>query len=1413
MNAESERWKEITPSQFPHEHEALLYLRKHLPDQEPYRAWSNFEFIADDGTVNEVDLLVLGPAGLYLVEIKSRPGRVSGDAGTWTWVHEGRELLVDNPVLAANRKAKKLKSLLARQRACNKIRVPWIEELVFLSAQGIRCGFDNAVASHVCVRDEDATDLPGIGNRLTLPPPPGQRERGVPSVDAAVARALARAVAEAGIRRSQKYRVVGDYHLDKLLVDGPGYQDWAATHVSLKHTVRRIRIYNMRPGADAATRETLARAARREFEILQDLVHPGIVRPMDYREHELGPALIFEHHADAQNLEHHLALNGQKMGLGQRLELLRSLAEIVQFAHKMKLRHRALNPRCILVRSDSTDGVRVEILNWQTGYRELPAPTSRGNVTGTEHLDRLLEDQSTVYLAPEALASAFPDPVLLDVFALGAIGYHLFAGRRPAESFVELQQRLHDGHGLRLTGVVDGIPEALDFLIQASTYPETISRLASVDEFLQQLEEVEEQFTCPAPEVFVDPVKAKKGDRLEGGMVVERSLGTGAVSVVHLVDRGGQKIVLKVALTPEHNPHLKAEGEILDKLRHPGVVQLHECFELGDRMGLLLAHAGDQSLGQRLRQDGRLHPELLERWGQDLLEAVRYLEQMGVPHRDIKPDNLGIAPRGRGDELHLVLFDFSLSRTPPERIRAGTVGYLDPFLCLRKPPRWDLNAERFAAAVTLHEMATGTVPRWGAGDSDPASIDCEATIESDLLEPALREPMTAFFEQALRRDPTRRFDNAEEMLAAWRRIWESATVRSATAAAESVEPFETRLRKAQPSASLVELGLSTNALSALERLGATLVQDLLAVRASDIPRMRGVGTRTRREVLEAIQAAVAVLAETATPGRETRSTTSDDAEGGTARSVDLIVEKLLPARNKPGGDATHRALRLLLGLDAPPEAEGWTWPSQSEAARVVGITQPVLSIALTKARQRWARNASLTALRDELAALLDGQSGLMSIPELAEMVLLTRGSASSGAARHRAGLAVVRAATETELFLEHPRWMVRRIGKRALAARNGVVDGQTLADYAFRLGKEADGLALQDPLPAKATVVERLLAVPNPEGFAPLAESGLIHLAAAASAGAAVSSRLELYPQGMPALRALRLSQGALLGTRQLSVELIRQRVRSRYPLAEPLPDPPELDALLRDAGLELDWDASAARGLGAYLPPHVTLAGVSTPPPSLERLDTSLGGSVEVTPEIAQARQFEERLQRAEREGAFLVLVTPPEFQRRAEQELTRRFQVDARSLDTLLIGRMKEVAAKGGARWDVVRRADGAAAGSRDWLNLQMLVKRAVSAVKASLESAERTVLLMHPGLLARYDQLSLLEGLRDRVGRPAPASGTRLHGLWVLVVGDDQQTLPVVDGRPVPVLTPGEWARIPVSWLQNAHRAAPSVEVALD
>lgn len=89
-------WQTVSPSQFQWEKEALEFIRQGLPTSSLYYAWSNFEFIAENGTISEVDLLIITPYGFYIVEIKSRPGVISGNNLVWTWKNQTSTFVFDN---------------------------------------------------------------------------------------------------------------------------------------------------------------------------------------------------------------------------------------------------------------------------------------------------------------------------------------------------------------------------------------------------------------------------------------------------------------------------------------------------------------------------------------------------------------------------------------------------------------------------------------------------------------------------------------------------------------------------------------------------------------------------------------------------------------------------------------------------------------------------------------------------------------------------------------------------------------------------------------------------------------------------------------------------------------------------------------------------------------------------------------------------------------------------------------------------------------------------------------------------------------------------------------------------------------------------------------------------------------------
>jgi hypothetical protein len=77
----AKNWNAISPSRFPWEQEALDFVHEKFPANPDYLAWSNFEFIASDGSINETDLLIASRWGVFFIEIKSRPGQRTGDNG------------------------------------------------------------------------------------------------------------------------------------------------------------------------------------------------------------------------------------------------------------------------------------------------------------------------------------------------------------------------------------------------------------------------------------------------------------------------------------------------------------------------------------------------------------------------------------------------------------------------------------------------------------------------------------------------------------------------------------------------------------------------------------------------------------------------------------------------------------------------------------------------------------------------------------------------------------------------------------------------------------------------------------------------------------------------------------------------------------------------------------------------------------------------------------------------------------------------------------------------------------------------------------------------------------------------------------------------------------------------------------
>lgn len=1419
---ETPRWKIITPSQYEHERRALDFIRAGLPDHDPYRAWSNFEFVTSDGAIYEVDLLVLTKQGFFLIEIKSWPGRVRGDAGTWTrTTPEGRTISEDNPVLLANRKAKALSSLLKSQSATKKVQVPWLDAVVFLSADNLNNDLTGSAANRVFLRDRKATDTQKERNGI-LAALIRREGQGIDSelrstIDTKVARAIAKAIDDSGIRPSQKSRRIGDFVLGELIADGPGYQDRIAEHVSVKNDFRRVRLYTVAGADTEEERQRRKRAAIREYEIIRSLNHPYVLPVTDYKEHELGPALLFRY-ADPHSIrfDHYLATHGHQLTTTQRLKFLRDIADVVRYAHRKRVIHRSLSPFSILVMKD--DGGRTEaekqlppgtmairessvfddptqlylqVYNWQVGARLQTSVTAQ-----VSEVEDLVEAQALVYMSPEALADPRRVSEASDIFSLGAIAFHLFTSRPPAGSLSELTNILRDNKGLSVSAVKDGIGKKLEEFIQWSTHPDALTRIGNVEDFLAMLDEVEDELTAPDQSEIVEPLQAKRNDRLEQGYFVKSVLGQGATARALLVTKNDEEFVLKVALTDDDNYRLLAEGEALKKIQSEFVIKIYDIIEIAGKTILVLQVAGEESLAKHLRKYG-LSLDLLARYGGHLLSALESLERHGVVHRDIKPDNIGIHSINK-QQNQLILYDFSLTSAPLDNLRIGTTGYTDPFLKNRKSGKWDLAAERFSAGVTLYEMTLGhdQLPKWGKENvPNPADTKDELILDVEKFKPSVREGLTKFFTKALHRDPDKRFDNAKEMRFAWEKVFMEADNQTVITPSGEKVTTTISLEEAELDTLVAALDLSARARDALDSLNIATVKDLMLYHVNDIRIMPGVGDQYRREIIGFITELREKFPDVTA---KKTSTTEDDQ----APSLERLHNRVVGTRNFKK-DAEWKVRSGLLNLLAEDDTPVDAWPSQSDVADALNETRAKVGQALAADQKRWGKDSLLTAFRNELFEQIQRMGGVITTGELVDLTILLRPAAETidASRQQRLASAIARAAVETEGSLSEPRFEIRR-----LAGKTVVACTDELAQYAEKLGEVADRIAKADPLLPRLRVFQELYDVTQPPpvpGCQPFSNERLIKLAAAMSNEAAVSSRQELYPLGMDALRALKLGIGALSGlglgekNEGFTIWQVHNRVSSRYPEAMALPsEPKELELMLQKVGIDVRWESDSEvfrrREARILVTSGSSIGSRRDTATSTRHIDSS-------SPETVEARTTEDRLQHAYRDGGFLVLTVKPSYLRPCERNLLHRFpELERVSFDDLLIEQLRIKSKEYEFPWNDIYEADAESHNTDDWRNLLHLMSEVAQNIETELMNRQQPVLLVHPGLIARYELMSVLQTLRDRVGHDAACPT-----VWVLIATDSQNEMPYLDGVQIPLISKGQRAAVSEYWVDNLHR----------
>ena len=309
-----------------------------------------------------------------------------------------------------------------------------------------------------------------------------------------------------------------------------------------------------------------------------------------------------------------------------------------------------------------------------------------------------------------------------------------------------------------------------------------------------------------------------KSDMIQHGTLLQdryrvvQQVGKGGMGEVYLAmdERFQSRVAIKRAFFDDSEmcKAFRREAKLLNHLRHSALPKVSDHFSEGDEQYLVMEFIEGFDFAELLTRRKVPFPlsDVL-RWADELLDALDYLHTQEPPviHRDIKPPNIKLTPRGK-----VMLLDFGLAKgTPtPDKTASGTAksvfGFSLNFAPLEQmqgsgtDPRSDI----YSLAATLYSLLTGVRP-------PDALARASATIrhQPDPLRPAhsvqpqVPKSISQILQRAMSQNSVLRQASAAELRAELRRAAKDVAPLNAVSEKKSEKLY-------QQSAALPELAES-----------------------------------------------------------------------------------------------------------------------------------------------------------------------------------------------------------------------------------------------------------------------------------------------------------------------------------------------------------------------------------------------------------------------------------------------------------------------------------------------------------------------------------------------------------------------------------------------------------------------------